>query len=1105
MGKASSARIGRRPTCEGSGTAGSGRWRRRAAAGLAALLPGVAVVVAGGIAGGIAGASAPSVQVDQPCTASALSADLAAAAATPAVPVTIELAAGCSYAVTALGPNGANGTDAFPVIVSGESVTIDGAGASISMASGLAQRFFEVDAGGSLALQEVTLTGGDDTSNAGGGAVLSGGTLDVGGSTLSDDTTSTEGGAIVSSGSLQVSGSTFSDDTAVYDGGAVANGVGNGPATATITTSTFTNDQVASKVEFGAGGAIDNGDGGAVGTLAVIDSTFQNDSVGAKGAPGTFTGGAIADGTNGTGVLTVTGSTFDGDRSGGVGGAIGGGGGDGGSGSVTVTVSTFQGNTAGDGAAVSDMLPGAIVASTFAGNVATASASSGTLLLSGAIQSSWPTLAADLIAGVPAGSPPGGVACHFGGVTAPASVDGGYDLAFDTSCGLAASSDGVVPGLAGDLGTLADNRGGATDTMALVTNGADPAVGVIPSGTADPAGIAGYPDLCGRTDQTGYTSPAGAGCAVGAYEPGVSVFAPPPPPPPPPGGGGSPLPPAFNVPVVNPPTVAVPLVTPTLEVVAPTVTVPYGSALPALLPSYTGFVGGDTAASLTSPASCTTTATVGSPVGTYPVTCSGASDPRYTIQYRPGSVQITPVPLVVQAPSATERYGSAPATRWPARYEGLVGSDTAASLTSPASCSTPVGRSSGVGGYPVTCGGAADANYVVSYRPGRVRVEPAMVTVVAPDVTVRYGTSPGLLVATYRGVVDGAGPSTLTRPATCQAPATAFRHVGVAAVRCHGAASRDYRFRYVPGRVVVTSAPLVVHGPVARGRAGTPLPPLPASYRGFVAGQSPASLASPARCSALATGHSPAGSYPVTCTGARDADYVIRYVPGRLTLSAPPAPAPAPAPIPHAVIAGSAGLAATGPGLPLPSSAVDAGRLPLGSALAVVPRTGLPGQGASTTVRAAAAPPVRVAMASIGLDVPVRAVGAPGGVLYPPTDIQTVGWWSGGPVPGSASGTSVLVGHVDGRNAAGVPVVGALFYLDRAPLGSTVVVRPATGRPLRYVLVARRLYPKAELPVGRIFTRSGPPRLDMITCGGPFDQVTRHYADNVVAYLVPAG
>ena len=70
----------------------------------------------------------------------------------------------------------------------------------------------------------------------------------------------------------------------------------------------------------------------------------------------------------------------------------------------------------------------------------------------------------------------------------------------------------------------------------------------------------------------------------------------------------------------------------------------YGGTVPTITPGYSGFVGTDTAASLTVAPTCSTTATSTSPVSGNPYTssCSGAADPNYTISYVNGTVTVNP-------------------------------------------------------------------------------------------------------------------------------------------------------------------------------------------------------------------------------------------------------------------------------------------------------------------------------------------------------------------------------------------------------------------------------------------------------------------------------
>jgi hypothetical protein len=80
-----------------------------------------------------------------------------------------------------------------------------------------------------------------------------------------------------------------------------------------------------------------------------------------------------------------------------------------------------------------------------------------------------------------------------------------------------------------------------------------------------------------------------------------------------------------------------------LTITADSKTITYGGLLPTLTASYSGLVNGDTPASLTTPPTLSTTATVTSDViaGGYPITATGAVDPDYTISYESGTLTIT--------------------------------------------------------------------------------------------------------------------------------------------------------------------------------------------------------------------------------------------------------------------------------------------------------------------------------------------------------------------------------------------------------------------------------------------------------------------------------
>ena len=66
----------------------------------------------------------------------------------------------------------------------------------------------------------------------------------------------------------------------------------------------------------------------------------------------------------------------------------------------------------------------------------------------------------------------------------------------------------------------------------------------------------------------------------------------------------------------------------------------FGEANPTLTATITGFVNGDTAASLDTPAALSTAATTASAVGTYPIVASGASDANYVVAFANGTLTV---------------------------------------------------------------------------------------------------------------------------------------------------------------------------------------------------------------------------------------------------------------------------------------------------------------------------------------------------------------------------------------------------------------------------------------------------------------------------------
>jgi subtilisin-like proprotein convertase family protein len=231
----------------------------------------------------------------------------------------------------------------------------------------------------------------------------------------------------------------------------------------------------------------------------------------------------------------------------------------------------------------------------------------------------------------------------------------------------------------------------------------------------------------------------------------------------------------------------------------------YGAALPPLRATYSGFVNGDTTNQLSSQATLTTTAAAASPVGTYPITVSGAANSNYAISFVEGTLTVTPATLTVLAVNSAKVYGaSLPILR--VNYSGFANGDTTNQLTSQATASTTATAASPVGVYPVSVSGTASPNYIVSHVGGTLTVTKAPLTVMALNTNKIYGTPLPSFKATYNGFVNGDTTNQLSSQATLTTTATAGSPVGSYPIIVAGAANANYSIAFQSGQLTITKA-----------------------------------------------------------------------------------------------------------------------------------------------------------------------------------------------------------------------------------------------------------------------------------------------------------
>jgi hypothetical protein len=378
------------------------------------------------------------------------------------------------------------------------------------------------------------------------------------------------------------------------------------------------------------------GDGGGIinaGTLTLTDDTVSGNSA-ASGDPsgGPTSLGAYGGGVYSVGSLTLSGDTISGNAAGdggntalGLGGTGGNGGGVYSSGSLTMQNDTISGNHAGGGGTGSSAggnggsgggvyAGGATLANvTISGNSAGTGAP-GTVngvngVGGGVFASGSLGITGSILAAQASGSTPNSPNNCQGTIT-----DGGGNLEDDTSCFSGASENRTAANIGLEaLGWF----GGQTQTMAI-----NPAVAV--NDSVVPV------NGCPSSDQRGVTRPQPAGgsdCDAGAVETPVLTIA-------------APDPPAITI----------------------------GGTVPTGLPpaSYSGFVLGQNASSLGADPTCGASG-VTSP-GTYPVTCSGATNSTsdtfsapstdYSFVYVAGSLTVNALPptAILTTPANSASY-----------------------------------------------------------------------------------------------------------------------------------------------------------------------------------------------------------------------------------------------------------------------------------------------------------------------------------------------------------------------------------------------------------------------------------------------------------------
>lgn len=231
-----------------------------------------------------------------------------------------------------------------------------------------------------------------------------------------------------------------------------------------------------------------------------------------------------------------------------------------------------------------------------------------------------------------------------------------------------------------------------------------------------------------------------------------------------------------------------------------------GTAIPALSVLYSGFVNGDTEASLTTLPTVTTTATSASPAGQYDIIASGAASPNYNITYVKGILTITPSQ---QAQTITFNainpvtYGAADFDAGAQASSGLTVKYTS-SNTQVATIVNGKIHIAGVGVTTITASQAGSSAWSAAADVTQtLTVNKATLTITADNKTRLANQSNPTLTVSYSGFVNNENNTVLTTQPVVSTTATASSPAGNYDITVSGAAADNYNIIYVKGTLTI--------------------------------------------------------------------------------------------------------------------------------------------------------------------------------------------------------------------------------------------------------------------------------------------------------------
>jgi hypothetical protein len=320
----------------------------------------------------------------------------------------------------------------------------------------------------------------------------------------------------------------------------------------------------------------------------------------------------------------------------------------------------------------------------------------------------------------------------------------------------------------------------------------------------------------------------------------------------------------------------------------------FGTTNPLLTVTYSGFLNGDGTNVISGQPDLSTTASIASPVGAYPIVVGpgSLSATNYSFSLTNGTLTVGKALLTITANDQVRLYGQTnPALT--VQYSGFVDGDNQGVLSGSPALSTLADTNSPVGTYAIVAanGSLTATNYALSFVNGTLTIDPEPLSITAKDATRQYGATNPVFAVTMEGFVNGQDPTALAGTLSITTSADPGSSVGAYAIVPAGLSSTNYALTYANGALTVTQAPLTVTANSAIRQYGTPNPVFSGTISGLL-NNDPISV----NYNCAATQSSPAGSYSIVPSLNDPQDkapnYAVTLQNGTLTITVALTPTP---------------------------------------------------------------------------------------------------------------------------------------------------------------------------------------------------------------------